>query len=197
MNKAIVPIVEGQAEVESAPILLRRILAEFEAYRLEIAKPFRVKRNRIVRPDELERAIQQSVRSRPNACGIIVLLDADDDCPASLGPELLNRCRSTTQLPATAILANRELECWFLGAKESLRGIRGISSDATTPHDPEGIRGAKERLQQNMQDRRYLEIDDQPALVERMDLKQARTRCPSFDKFFREVESLISQLMTD
>jgi hypothetical protein len=197
MNKSIIPIVEGQAEVESVPILLRRILTEFEDYSLEIVRPFRVKRNRIVRPDELERAIKQSIRSRPNAVGIIVLLDADDDCPAILGPQLLKRCRSTTHLPATVILANRELECWFLGAKESLRGIRGISTNATAPHNPEGIRGTKERLQQNMQGRRYLGVDDQPALAEGMDMKQAKTHCPSFDKFFREVGRMISQLRKD
>ncbi|MFQ6008417.1 MAG: DUF4276 family protein [Candidatus Zixiibacteriota bacterium] len=197
MNQAIVPIVEGQAEVESVPVLLRRIFGEKGTYSLQVAKPFRVKRNRIVRHGELERAVLQSVRSRPGVGGILVLIDADDDCPAQLGPKLLERCQSVTQLPAAVVLATRELECWFLGAKESLIGIRSIRPDATTPQDPESVRGAKERLNQNMQDRRYIEVDDQPALAACMNIQQARGRCPSFDRFLREVESMISQLIQD
>jgi hypothetical protein len=120
----------------------------------------------------------------------MLLMDADDDCPARLGPTLLERCRSVTQLPISVVLATRELEAWFLGAKESLRGARGITTDATAPENPENIRGAKERLNENMQRRRYIAVDDQPALSHTMDLQSAQTRCPSFDKFVREVEHL-------
>ncbi len=88
------------------------------------------------------------------------------------------------------VLATRELEAWFLGAKESLRGARSISTDATAPQDPESIRGAKERLTENMQRRRYISVDDQPALAYAVDLQLAQRRCPSFDKFVREVEHL-------
>ena len=197
MSRVIVPIVEGYAEVESVPVLLRRILEQEAAYSLQIAKSFRVKRNRIVREGELERAVQQSVRSRPHAGGILVLLDADDDCPAQLGPRLLKRCRNVTQLPVAVVLAMREFEGWFLGAKESLRGIRGIRSDATAPQNPESIRGAKERLTKNMQGQRYMGVDDQPALAERMDLELAKDRCPSFEKFLRGVNCLISEMTGD
>ena len=66
--------------------------------------------------------------------------------------------------------------------------------DAAAPPDPEGIRDAKKRLSQNMQPRRYLEVDDQPALAERMDFASAARRCPSFDKLLREVRRLIEQI---
>lgn len=190
MSPSIVPIVEGHAEVESVPVLLRRVLSQAGKYQVQVAKPFRVKRNRIVRTGELERAVSQSIKDRGNVRCILVLLDSDDDCPATLAPNLFTRCREATELPVAVVLANKELEAWFLGAKESLRGLRGIREEAAAPPNPENIRGAKEHLTQNIQGGRYLDVDDQAALAQEMDLEMAAQRCPSFDKFLREVDSL-------
>ena len=198
MTPAIVPIVEGQAECESVPILLRRILAQIlSEYRLQVATPFRVKRNRVVRPGEIERAVELAVRDREGAACLIVLLDADDDCPATLGPALLDRCARATGLPASVVLANREYEAWFLGAKESLRGSRGIRTDATGPPDPEAVRGAKERLARNMRGKPYDSVLDQPALTAKVDLDMASRRCPSFRKLLRDLRRLVEQMRLD
>jgi len=195
MNTAILPIVEGQSESESVPILLRRIRDQMQAFDIQIARPWRVKRNKVVKEGELERAINHGISDRGNIAAVLVLLDAEDDCPASLGPQLLERCRQTTNLPVAVVLANLEMEGWFLGGKESLRGIRGIRIDAVAPLNPETIRGAKERLTQNMEHgRRYLEVDDQPALVAKVDFDLTKDRCPSFDKFLREVQNLINMI---
>lgn len=192
MSVAVAAIVEGHAEVESVPILLRRIFVHLGASDIHIARPFRVKRNRVVKPGELERAISQTIRDRAEVGGILVLIDSDDDCPAELGPQLLERAKKVTGLPVAVVLATREFECWFLGSKESLRGINGILKDATAPANPEKIRGAKEHLTRNMgQGRRYLEVDDQAAFAERFDLNAARRCCTSFDKCFREAERLL------
>ena len=194
MPQAIIPIVEGFAEVESVPILMRRVLDGTGAPSISVARPFRVRRYQIVREGQLERALQQAVGSRPAAAGIMLLMDADDDCPARLGPALLERCSKVTQLPVSVVLATREFEAWFLGSKESLRGARGIATNAAAPENPESIRGAKERLTANMQRRRYIAVDDQPALAHAMDLQLAQTRCRSFDKFVREIEYLSSAI---
>jgi len=124
----------------------------------------------------------------------MVLLDADDDCPAELGPELLKWLKKAHgDLSAAVVLAKREFEGWFLSSLESLRGVRGIASDASSPPNPEEIRGAKERLSTYMVRRRnYLETTDQPALAAQFDLNLARQRCPSFEKFMRDFERLIS-----
>lgn len=195
MRRAIVPIVEGHSEVGSVPILLRRLLQDGGIYDLDVGKPFRIKRDRVVRPGELEKAVTFASRSRSDAAAILVILDADDDCPAKLGPELTKRCQEAAQLPSLVVLAGRELEGWLLGAKESLRGVRGIRADAVAPENPERIRGAKERLTKNMAgSRRYLEVDDQPALVERMDFALARERCPSFARFVLRFRDLVSRI---
>jgi hypothetical protein len=98
-------------------------------------------------------------------------------------------------LPVAVVLAKKEFEGWLLGAKESLRGVRGIRGDATAPPRPEDIRGAKEHLSANMlAGRRYLAVDDQPAMAERMDLAIVGERCPSFAKLRRDVRWLVSQV---
>jgi hypothetical protein len=196
MNSAILAIVEGQSEVQSVPILLRRIQGQMEAFHIQIARPFRVKRHKVIKTGELERAITQGIRDRGNIGAILILLDAEDDCPAKLAPDLLERCKQTTNFPVAVVLATIELEGWFLGGKESLRGVCGIKPDAVAPKNPEKIRGAKERLSQNMEpvERRYLETDDQPVLAAKVDFGLTKARCPSFDKFLREVQALIEMI---
>jgi hypothetical protein len=192
MSLAIAPIVEGHAEVESVPLLLRRIFAKLGVSNIQVTRPFRVKRNRVVKPGELERAINQTIRDRAEVGGIMVLIDSDDDCPAELGLQLLDRAKETTHIPVSVVLAHREFECWLLASKESLRGINGIVENATAPLNPENIRGAKEHLSRNMiRGRRYLAVDDQVTFTETFNLNVARQRCPSFDKCYREVERLV------
>jgi hypothetical protein len=123
---------------------------------------------------------------------ILVILDADDDAPSQLESSLGERCRRASPLPSAIVLANRELEAWFLGSKDSLRGVRGIKADANAPANPEQIRGAKERLSKNMVGKRYIPVEDQPALAHRMDIDLALQRCPSFQRLFSELERILA-----
>jgi len=191
MNPLIAPIVEGKSEIAAVPILLRRLLQRIGAHHVGVLRPYRVKQNRIGKEGELERAVQQATKSHEGARAVLVLLDADDDCPAKLGPQLLARCRRATALPTAVVVANREFEAWFLGAKVSLRGTRGIADDATPPSHPEAIRGAKEHLNQNMLGRTYVPVADQPALAETMSLHAAEQACPSFAKLVRDLQHLV------
>jgi hypothetical protein len=194
MNRfVIVPIVEGQSEVASVPVLLRRLLSERQRQDIIIARPVRVHRTSVVKEGEIERAVALARRNREGCDAVLVLLDADDDCPAELGPKLLNRIKKAHgDLSAAVVLPKREFEGWFLGSLESLRGVRFIVDDAFSPPNPEEIRGAKERLSEFMVSKRtYVETTDQPALAAKFDLNLARHRCPSFDKFRRDFERLI------
>ncbi|MCI0694609.1 DUF4276 family protein [candidate division KSB1 bacterium] len=192
----LVPIVEGHSEVEAVPILLRRLLFERGRYEVKIARPLRVGRYKVVRSGELERAIDLA-RHRPEGCAaILLLLDADDDCPKELAPILLARAQNASAgLPIVVVLAKAEIEAWFLGSLESLRGARGLADTAVSPERPEEIRDAKGYLTRQMTAKRtYVEVDDQPAFAEKFDLQLARQRCPSFDKFVRDVEVLLAHL---
>lgn len=177
--------------MDSVPLLLRRIFAQLQMFHVTVGRPFRVKRDRIVKEGAIERTVEQLLRDRENVGGILVILDADDDCPAELGPELLRRCKQVTGLPVAVVIANKEFEAWFLGAKESLAGTRGVVANAVAPQNPEDIRGARERLSQNMRGRRCVSVDDQPAFAVQFDMNLARDRCPSFDKLLRDVTHLV------
>jgi len=194
-SKALVTVVEGHGEVESAPLIIRRLIIERSIPSINIATPFRSKRHLIIRDGHLEKVITTILTVRENCGGILILLDADDDCPAQLGTSLQTRAQKVTSVPIRVVVANKELEAWFLGAKESLRGVRGIKHNATTPVHPEEIRGAKEHLTENMSEgRSYLEVDDQPAFAEKFDWRISQQVCPSFDKFVRSLDWLFDRI---
>jgi hypothetical protein len=194
---SIACIVEGDGDVEAVPILIRRVAARVDpALSILVRRPWRIPRSRLVRAGELERAIEGAARQVGRQGGILVLIDSDDDCPASLGPQLLDRARKTrSDLPIGVALAKREFEGWFLASAESLRGRRGLPDDLNPPPDPEAIRGAKEWLTRQMSGgARYSETLDQPALAAAFDLDQAAGRSDSFEKCLREITGLILAL---
>jgi len=193
MSGAILPIVEGQSEVQAIPVLLRRLLERLGRSDVLVARPFRVKRTRIDRPEEIERALEQGTSSRSGVIAILVILDADDDDPEQIESFLGARFRAATPLPSAVVVATRELEAWFLGSKDALRGVCGIRQNANAPDRPEEIRGAKERLSRNMEGRRYLPVTDQPKLAARMDLERALQRCASFRRLAAALERLLRE----
>lgn len=192
----IVSIVEGFSEVESIPVLLRRYQGEIGAYALRVERPIRVKRNLVVKEGELEKAIELARRQYPGVRAVLVVLDTDRDCPASLGPELLRRARSaaSSDFDCAVILPKTELESWFIGSVVSLRGQRGISEQAAPASDPESVGDAKGWLTSQMVGRTYVEVDDQPAFAELFDWSSALSSCRSFRKFDKDVRSILSRL---
>ncbi len=195
MSVKIVAIVEGQGEVKSIPVLLGKILQSMNVYTVQPDyKPVRQHRQKIVKEGELEKAVELAIRTRNDVGALLVLLDADDDCPALLGPELLRRAREATQVPVAVVLAKKEFEAWFLGSLESLRDFGGVPADAEAPDDPEVVDG-KGRLKSLCLGTRYSSTLHQVAFVSRMDIDLCRQRCPSFDKFFRDVEALVKAVV--
>ncbi|MCA1708298.1 MAG: DUF4276 family protein [Actinobacteria bacterium] len=189
-------IVEGHGELAATPILVRRIAELVDPTRFPNPyNPFRVSRGSIVKSGELERYVELAARRVAPRGAVLLLLDADKDCAATLGPQLLVRARSKRPtVPIGVCLAVREFESWFLAAAESLAGKRALPDDLRSPEDPESIGGAKEWLQFKRTDgRAYSATIDQPALANDFDLAAARAKAPSFDKFWREVERLMGE----
>ena len=58
----IITIVEGQGEVFAVPILIRRIAAAVPSVVSQVPKPIRVKRNRFLKENELERYVDLAAR---------------------------------------------------------------------------------------------------------------------------------------
>jgi len=192
---SVVPIVEGSSEVESVPILMRRLIHSWDKYHLEIVKPVRVKRYQVVKAGELERRIKMAM-TRPNCRAVMVVLDADDDCPKNLAMELLERAKLIAQdMPISVVLPKSELESWFVGSIESLRGIRNISANACSPNDPETIRDAKGFLTNTMErDHHYISTVDQSTFAARFELTKALESCRSFKKFHDDFRRIVDTL---
>ena len=152
--KTVISIVEGDGEVASLPVLLRRI-GEWKnpGEYIEISRPIRVRRDQFLNKDEIfSKSIQLAgLKSAQSDEGwILILLDADDDCPVQLAQDIFDRAKSI--LPdqkISVVFANREYEAWFLAAARSLDGVRGFRIDENVP-DPDSIRGAKEWLKKGM-----------------------------------------------
>jgi hypothetical protein len=192
MSRRLVPIVEGHAEQRSVPLLIRRLAEAQGAHGLEVHRPIRLARSKLIAGGEIERAVEFAARQAEGG-GVIILLDADDDPPCVLGPRLFERARSArADLACGVVLAAKEYENWLIAAIESLRGARDIPDTASAPTSPESIRGAKEWIG-NLMGRSYSEVTDQPALTARFDLDLARERAASFDKFCREIDPLVSR----
>lgn len=189
----IVAIVEGHGEVEAVPVLLRRICEDVSpGTLLEIPRPIRTKRQLFLKAGELERVVELAARVSGPGGKILILLDADNDCPRDLAPTILSRAKAArSDRDIRVVLAKTEYEAWFIAAIQSLAGHRTIAGGVVPPPDPESISDAKGWLSNQMPEgRSYREAIDQPALSASVDLTLARN-APSFDKFWRDVASLL------
>ena len=188
-------IVEGHGDVKAVPILIRRIATDLYPELTIRTYPTRVPRTKLVKVNSLERTIELTVRRIGRQGALFIILDSDDDCPAKLGPEMLQQAVNVrSDLPIAVVLAKREFEAWFLAAAESLRGQRGLKNELQPPNNPEEIRGAKEWLTHQMEsNKKYKETLDQPAFTARFDFEQAR-HADSFDKCYRDIARLLHEL---
>lgn len=190
-------IVEGPGDARAVPILLRRIVSTLDPNVLlntpETA--IHVDRSKIVKAGELERYVVLAAAKNNGHGAILILIDADDDCSATLAPQLLRRAQAArSDVPISVVLAQKEYEAWFLAAAHSLRGQQGLAATLEPPANPELISGAKEWLIKRMEgSRAYKETVDQPALTRVFDLTAAR-RAASFDKLCRDIARLLAEL---
>ena len=195
MGKVIVPIVEGYGEVEAVPNLIRRILNEKGAYDLAVRKPIRQSRGKLCKDEGLLNALRFAAME--DDCGaIVVIIDADDDPPCILGPELLRQtARAFSHIPIWVELANKEFEAWFIAGIESLAGYRGIPSGIQRPEDPEDIRDAKGWLDKILEyGWSYSETIDQAKYAFHFDYRAASTHSRSLRRFISIIEGIIRRL---
>jgi len=194
---SIASIVEGDGEVPALPILLRRLAYESNPTVLvNPLQPIRVKRDRFLNN---EKEFRRQLLLAATKCGqdgwILIVLDADDDCPAKLGREI--HARAQQYVPhrrLSVVLANREFEAWFLAAARSLEGFRGFSLASDESVQAEVPRDAKGWMGRHMQSGTYREMLDQPAFASRMDLQQAFNNSRSFRKLCKEWDAHISNI---
>ena len=138
-------IVEGHGEGQAAPTLIRKIARAVNFHGSIKCAVRRVPKSQLVQPEELERAVEALTRQIGRGRPLLVLLDADDDCPKDLANNLKARCLiSHADVTISIVIAKKEYEAWFLAAARSLAGQRGLAEQLDPPIDPESVQGAKE-----------------------------------------------------
>ncbi len=189
-------IVEGDGEVSALPVLLRR-MAQWRTPEaaVQVLTPIKVAKDRFLnRPDEFSRHLQLAAAKCGDAGWILLLLDADDDCPALKGAEVLARVREIVpHRQAAVVLANREFEAWFIAAAASLAGCRGFEFSAEDGQvNAELPRNAKGWMAKRMAAGVYRETTDQAAFSAMLDMGMAFEKSRSFRKLCTEWSSKAS-----
>ena len=195
-SPSIVAIVEGQGEENAVPGLVRRILRErlcrYDISRLN-AIPAKGKANLL---SKFERLIGYALQK--NCDAILVLVDADGECPLEESAELAERAAALNlTIPVAIVYANSEYETWFICSlsEENGEGIRvrlGIPESVIAPDNAESIRGAKEWLINNMpRDMKYQETENQENLTYHIDMNLTHGNSRSFRRLCHAVEELV------
>lgn len=191
----IKPIVEGPGDVAAIPELLRRLQFEYGlgGHEVTIARPIKWKRSCFNSEDHVQRAVRLA-KAEPGCSGILIIFDSDDDCPKTHAARVTEWSRREAgATPCEVVMAHREYEAWFLATLESLRGRRGIREDAVSEVTPEGIRGAKEKLETKMRPTMsYSETTDQVALTSQADFRSTYAVCRSFRRLVRAFRNLLA-----
>jgi len=190
--------VEGHGDNSAIRILLSRIWSELLGGEyIEILTPIRTKRNRIVREDELTRALglavsklREGARDKPENSMILLLLDADSDLPCVLGPDLLRRAHQIrSDMDIACVIANVDYETWFAAAAGSLGKFLAFPAGFAITDNPERERLGKGWVKSRFRIGQYSPRVDQPRMTQAMDLTLCRQRSLSFDKLCRELEA--------
>jgi hypothetical protein len=138
-------VVEGRGDEAAVPILVHRI-AHRETPSAVVVAQTMVRRDRglLIQQARLAAQVNLVASKLSGRGGILVVLDADDDCPATLGPQLQRWAQDARpDIPVRVVLAAREFEAWFIAAAESLRGHQNLPGSLQSHSRPEAVRDAK------------------------------------------------------
>lgn len=195
----IVPIVEGDGEVEALPNLLIRLLHRHSCFDLFVARPKNAHGcGNLTTPGGIERFVRLAL-FEPQCEGILVLLDADDSCACSIANGLAKRIEALNpQKPVAFIAAKCEYEAWFLASLPTitgklLDGRPGLKQGLTYPDDRvESLVGVKGWLSRNFQGGRiYKETLDQLPMTRFIDFDMALPKSRSLRRLEHAVIELI------
>ena len=194
----IVPVVEGAGDVAALPELLGRILRErFNRPDVIVAQG----RSRVVTANgrqKLESKLEnflQHAQKKPQCDAILVLLDADDDCPVNLAQGLLERCkRLGLNCPVEIVCAHRSYESWFLASLDTIKGRGNIPDTAVLVQAAEDVSSPKQWLTDQMpRGRAYKETIHQASLSRSIDIGAAHHNSRSFRRLCHALEQLLAR----
>ncbi len=189
-KRNLVCVVEGHGDVEAVPQLCNQIFtwlgaklwfADKKAIRCSRAKLVDMTVNSTAKPckqAEVARVLALAAAREPDA--ILVLCDADDECPGAWATTM-PPCTHDRR-PVASVMAVREYESWLLWALDT-----SVLTHAKLP-DPERVRDAKGALARI--DPNYQPSIHQLPRTRSLDIKHVTARSRSFNKLVRELARL-------
>jgi len=203
MTLYVAPIVEGRTEVRSVERMLQRAWVELlqGPERLQVLQPTRGNRDALIdtNRDDLANKLgqghaklsQQLVRDSAGRGLLLLLLDAEGDCPKELAPALLQAARQAQgNADIACVLAKHMLENWIVGGASTLAGVNGLPDPLPERSQFEECSGAawlEAQLRKKNKARKYKKTADAEIFVRFMNVAECRANCPSFDKLCREL----------
>jgi len=198
----IVPIVEGDGEVQAVPLLLGKLLAGMGRPEVGVSRPplNAGSCSNLTKEGGLERFVQNAAL-RGDCGSILVLMDADKGCPLKIAQDFVGRISALgTKYPVVVVIANCEYEAWFLASLESIAGQTldgrpGLPAGTTYPTDVEALVGVKGWLSSKFPgSRTYKETTDQALMTRllRPDLVAPRSR--SFRRLQHALEEAVAAM---
>lgn len=189
--KRVALICEGRGDVAALPSLIARAAAAIGAAVTVCDPPIRAgEAKKLRRAGELERFVDLALR-REGAEEVLVVLDLDDDCPATFHAEFLSRVRELAERHGKKVhicFCVREYEAWFLTRIDDLKAAFpefGWKEEAKFPK-PDEIRGAKEALS-GACSRGYKQTRDQLAFSKKLEIKLLASQSRSFKKLLKSI----------
>jgi hypothetical protein len=204
----IIPFVEGQGDVSSIPILIRRVLQDkmpetLEASPIHISRPWRVGHvHKISGNNSNGWTRYLTAAATQGASAVLLVLDGDNlpgGCPVQVAQslaEVAKLCGAGKTFSVAVVFAMQEIESWFIADSPALlvrqaRKKTGRLADIVIPNDLEkSPRDAKRWLSERMTDG-YIPTIHQAEFARSVNLNAIRAHSM---RSFRRFEGAIEEL---
>ena len=191
----IVPIVEGDGEESTVPVLLRKILFELMRYDIQIAHPKNAHgRANLQRAGGVERFIRHAWKELDCAV-ILILLDAEGECPLDIAKDFSTRIEAMgVMFPVVIVVANRMYETWLLASIATIAGHANLPAGLQPPPNVETVKNPKAWIDKRLpRGRSYKETQDQEAMTHHLDTTLAR-QARSFQRLLHAISEALESI---
>lgn len=195
----IIPIVEGEGEVAALPELLYRILYQMHG-RHDVLVGWG--KSGVVNAkgrDTLENNLAKFLhhaQNKPDSAAILILVDADNDCPVIKANELAYKGRQiNAAIPIEVVYAHREYESWFLASWDTVKGSLGLEDTLSPSNAVENVADPKQWITNLMpQGQSYKPTKNQSLCSTAIDLDLAHQNSRSFRRLCHALELLVGAM---
>lgn len=193
----IIPIIEGQGEIEAVPTLLYKILHDLQQWQWQVGKPYRA--NSLGRLKKYLASLLRKASNRKDCGALLILLDLDDGCAVETAKLLAEDIRKLNLAqPVAIVFAVREYEAWFLASLPTIIGHHSLPSDLIYEGNVEGKRDVKGWFAKRMlPSKRYNPTIHQKLFTSLIDIELAYENSRSFRRLYHAIEQLLEAAERD